>query len=179
MTPKDRVLTALQMMDTSGPYRITISSRNGDLDEPVVIEVAAPDRSHYRARYKDGSKVELIDYGERSYSLNDDGKWIASDIETQTLESANVSVDANQIHFITNVKQLPDVQINETLVWAYSYDEQTADGLVRVILWVDKTLGAPIHIQLDSETDREVYEIVYDRSITVHPPDPDHIVQQH
>ena len=169
---KAAIVAALAAMDGNGPYRIKVTSTLPDAP-PAEVFVAPPDRARYTATLPDGTHVEVVSIGAKTYVLDPDGVWQASESSDSGADSIKPNFSSPEFFSAISaevVKSPETVDGVATRVYAFT---QTEDSVTtQVTLWVRTDNGLLLKLQLVDSDETVTYAVAYDPSVTVQAPAP-------
>ncbi len=156
---------AANKWNTSGPYKMTVTSNLGDA-QPMEMWVVPPDRSRYTQKQSDGSVIEGINIGSMSYSLID-GVWTTSNTGGVKVDEP-IWTDPAALNDIVNIQSLGSKTMNGVQAEGFTFTDKSAPGEINT-MWIGPN-GAPVQVIGVTADETVTYDIVYDASVTVDAP---------
>ena len=156
---------AANKWNTSGPYKMTITSNLGDA-QPMEMWVVPPNRSRYTQKQSDGSVIEGINIGSTSYSLID-GVWTTSNTGGVKVDEP-IWTDPAVLNDIVNIQSLGSKTMNGVQAEGFSFADKSAPGETTT-MWIGPN-GAPVQVIGVTADETVTMDIVYDASVTVDAP---------
>lgn len=167
------VAAAMNLLNTSGPYRMRIESVATGLTDVQLVDVVPPNDMHMRSEVPGlEEQIEIIRIGNKAW-IREGAAFVESAVSPDSQEafSAAPFVGGEFMKYTSDHAALPEQVIGSTKAKGYSFVFTDLDGSKsKYELWTSADKNQPLKITIVYEELKQNYTFEYDGAIKIAPP---------